>query len=250
MDLTERSGTNGRRHPWELARARFLVSLLRRHGLMDDGARWLDVGSGDAWFAAQVRDAVAEEATLTCWDINYTGEHLESLGAEIEGVRFTQVRPTERFDRVLMLDVIEHVEDDKSFVAGIVEELVAPGAFVLVSVPAYQSLFSSHDHVLRHHRRYSPSACTRVLEGAGLEVVAEGGLFASLLPPRLVRLAGERLGVLQTASSGVGDWRGGSLVTAAVEWSLTLDGKVSLALSDRHITVPGLSFWALCRRTS
>jgi len=250
MDLTERSGTNGRRHPWELARAGFFISLLRQHGLLDGSARWLDVGSGDAWLAAQIRNAVADEATFTCWDVNYTSEELESLGAEIEGVRFTAARPAESFDRVLVLDVIEHVEDDEDFVARIVDELVGPGAFVLVSVPAYQSLFSSHDHLLRHHRRYSPSACRRVLVDAGLKIVADGGLFASLLPPRLVQLAGERLGVLKGASSGVGDWRGGSLVTTAVEQGLTLDAKVSLALGERRISVPGLSFWALCRRAT
>ncbi len=55
-----------------------------------------------------------------------------------------------------MLDVIEHVEDDVGFVRDVVDGSLAPGGWVLVSVPAYQSLFSSHDRALKHFRRYAP----------------------------------------------------------------------------------------------
>ena len=49
-----------------------------------------------------------------------------------------------------MLDVIEHVEDDRGFVDATVGDLLSEGGIVLVSVPAYDALFSSHDRALRH----------------------------------------------------------------------------------------------------
>ena len=74
MDLIERPEHVGRRHPWEVARARFFVRLLERTGVLADAAGLggvLDVGAGDAWLAEQLRAVLAPEARLACWDIHY-----------------------------------------------------------------------------------------------------------------------------------------------------------------------------------
>ena len=58
------------------------------------------------------------------------------------------------FDLAVSLDVIEHLEDD----LGALRELrrvVAPGGALLVTVPAYQWLWSGHDEINHHHRRYT-----------------------------------------------------------------------------------------------
>src|SRR4030095_9935198 len=94
--------------------------------------------------------------------------------------------PTGTFDLVLLLDVIEHVEDDAGFLDGSIVPHLAPGGVLIVSVPAYQGLYSSHDDALAHHRRYSPGRLRAVLEPR-LDVAARGGLFASLLPLRGAR---------------------------------------------------------------
>lgn len=56
-------------------------------------------------------------------------------------------------DGVLLADVLEHVEDDRRFV----EDLLAglkPGAVIVITVPAFRFLWSSHDKALGHVRRY------------------------------------------------------------------------------------------------
>ena len=63
------------RHPWELVRADFFERLLADHDLLD-ARRWLDVGAGDAWFATELVERLPADATVTCWDINYTTEDL------------------------------------------------------------------------------------------------------------------------------------------------------------------------------
>jgi SAM-dependent methyltransferase len=248
VDLVEQTGTFTKRHPWEVARAEFFLRLLSRRGLLDTGTNWLDVGAGDAWFAGQLRRLLSPAASLTCWDINYSHEDIATRGEE--GMTLVADRPTDRFDRVIMLDVIEHVDEDVDFLHGIVNDLLAEDAVVLVSVPAYPALFSSHDRTLRHCRRYSPGECRRLLEGSGLSVIAEGGLFHSLLPLRVGQVLLERARAPKSPSEGIGNWQAGATTTRAITRALITDGKLSLALSQRGLSLPGLSYWALCSTKS
>lgn len=248
VDLVEQTGTFTKRHPWEVARAEFFLRLLSRRGLLDTAMDWLDVGAGDAWFAGQLRRLLPPAANVTCWDINYSEEDLATGGEE--GLTLVADRPTDRFDRVIMLDVIEHVDEDVDFVQDIVSDLLTEDAVVLVSVPAHPALFSSHDRTLRHRRRYSPGACRRLLQGSGLSVIAEGGLFHSLLPLRVGQVLLERVRAPKTRSEGIGNWQAGATTTRAVTRALITDGKLSLALSQRGLSLPGLSYWALCSKKS
>jgi len=250
MDLIERPTDEVRRHPWEIARARFFLRLVERLGVVEGTASWLDVGAGDAWFAHQLREVIPEAARLVCWDVNYSPSQLEAADTA-GGVVLTQARPSGVFDGVLMLDVIEHVEDDIGFVRGIVSESVAAGGWVLVSVPAYQSLFSEHDRALKHFRRYSPRSLRSVLEAAGLSVEARGGLFHALLPVRGAQVLHERRRGPAPEQTGIGAWQGDDRVSRIVTAALDLEARVSLAMGTRNLpAVPGLSTWAFCRRRS
>lgn len=63
---------------------------------------------------------------------------------------------SKRYDLICALDVIEHIEDDDIMIAWASDHL-KPGGLFLVVVPAYQWMFSSHDHALGHYRRYGMS---------------------------------------------------------------------------------------------
>ncbi len=126
----------------------------------------------------------AQAARLVCWDVHYGDAELATAAPDTAGIELTATRPRAGSRASLMLDVIEHVEDDVAFVTEVVRASLADTGWVLVSVPAYQSLFSDHDRALKHFRRYSPAALRRTLESAGLNVMARGGLFHALLPVR------------------------------------------------------------------
>ena len=125
---------------------------------------------------------------------------------------------------MLMLDVIEHVEDHAR----------------------YESLYSSHDRARHHYRRYSPVGCRRLLERAGLAVLSSGGLFLSLLPARIGQVLIERVRPATLLSSGVSGWNAGRPSTKTLTRALIADGRISLLLNDRGLSLPGLSYWALC----
>lgn len=247
MDLSERGRQTATRHPWEVARSRFFLGLLSRFGALEGTTQWLDVGAGDAWLGDQLRDALSPRARVVCWDINYATDDLASSqpGA---GVELTAERPVDRFDGVLLLDVIEHVADDQGFVADIVGNLMSVGGWVLASVPAYPILFSDHDRRLRHFRRYRPRQFGLMLQGAGLEMLARGGVFHSLAAVRTAEVVRERATGRPASPGGVGDWQHSRPITALVTSALTAEVRLSMALGMRGRGLPGLSCWFLGRR--
>jgi hypothetical protein len=251
MDLIERPGNVVRRHPWEVARVRFFIGLVERLSLTTGTGSWLDVGAGDAWLAQQLRGVLPTTDRLACWDVHYPMERRpHELGA-LPGIEFSATRPVGAFGGILMLDVIEHVQDDVAFVRDVVDESLAPGGWVLVSVPAYQSLFCAHDRALKHFRRYSPHQIRTLLESSGLAVEVRGGLFHGLLPVRGAQVLRERFRPPTTIPTGIGAWGGGPRLTKALTAVLGAETRVSLAMGTRHLPhLPGLSTWALCRRAT
>lgn len=233
-----------RRHPWETARAAFFLRVLLDSRALRPGARALDVGAGDAWFATQLVGAVPS-ATVVCWDVGYDTTTVQL--PSIPGLSFVSALPASSFGLALLLDVLEHVEDDEAFLSSVVEHL-SPGAAALVSVPAWPRLFGAHDRALHHHRRYAPAAARALIERAGLRVERAGGLFHSLLLPRLVALTRERAGTPSITPAI--EWRRGPVLTGLADTLLAADTSVSRLASSVGLDLPGLSWWALCRKPS
>lgn len=90
------------------------------------------------------------------------------------------------FDLVALLDVLEHVEDDDASLVSIAGRL-RPGGHLLITVPAHPWLWSRHDEVNHHFRRYRRPELTACLEDAGLDLV-HLAWFNTLLAPAVVAL--------------------------------------------------------------
>ena len=251
MDLSEAPATVIRRHPWEVARLDFFRRRLAAHGLDRRALEILDVGSGDAWLAMALLPALHADTRITCWDAAYDEGLMRELARQGgQRVHFVATPPSERFDLALLLDVLEHIENDEVFLRGVVERNLRAGGQVLISVPAWRVLFGDHDVQLHHFRRYQPGEAVSLLERCGLKIVSRGGLFHSLLVPRVVEKLAARLGLLRTPPPNAGEWSAGSLVTSTVEGALKLDGRLSSLLSRGKLSLPGLSWWALCVKRS
>ena len=89
---------------------------------------------------------------------------------------------------VLLLDVIEHVDDDVAALRA-ARAAVGEGGLLVVTVPAYQWLWSGHDEVLGHRRRYTAAGLRAAVERAGFEVLRVS-YFNTLLFPLLAAVRG------------------------------------------------------------
>jgi SAM-dependent methyltransferase len=77
--------------------------------------------------------------------------------------------PDATFDCVVALDVIEHVEDDLGIVKAL-HDVTKPGGHLIVTVPAYKLLWSEHDDINHHKRRYTAPQVRQLIEAAGYTV--------------------------------------------------------------------------------
>ncbi len=246
MDLRETPRGHFARHPWEAARAAFFQRVVAP-SLGTSAVRALDVGAGDAWFAGELLPTLPPGSTVTCWDTGYAEQAPPAPTGE--GVRFTAEQPAGPFDLVLMLDVAEHVEDDVSFLATIARSLLAPGGTLVFSVPAWPLLFSAHDVALLHHRRYTPAHARALLTGAGLRIERSGGLFHSLLLPRALAALRDRATRRSVKAAAALEWRGPEVARRALELALRADNELSWQVAGTSLDLPGLSWWARCRRS-
>jgi len=102
-----------------------------------------------------------------------------------------------RWDAVCLFDVLEHVDDEAGALAAC-RRLLVPGGRLFVTVPAYAWLWSRHDELLGHRRRYTARALRQVAERAGFTVERLTYFNTILAPPimavRIVRAALRRPG--------------------------------------------------------
>jgi SAM-dependent methyltransferase len=91
-------------------------------------------------------------------------------------------------DVVILLDVLEHIVDDKAFIADLVSKL-KPGATFILTVPAMKSLWSGWDPIVGHHRRYSRAEILEIFgkHAEKFEVLDCQYLFWELIPLALYR---------------------------------------------------------------
>jgi SAM-dependent methyltransferase len=194
MDLKEENAIGGdpAGHWYYISKGRALKSLLgqsRVKGL-------LDVGAGSGVFSQMlVKEGRAERAL--CVDPNYEDEFVGRHSTD----RISYVRSAEKVDAdvVLMIDVIEHVDDDAQLIRDYADR-VAPGTRFVISVPAFQMLWSSHDEFLEHRRRYTLSSLRSAVLAGGLQPLKLRYFFGLLFPAVAVARMTERKNGPATAS--------------------------------------------------
>ena len=88
----------------------------------------------------------------------------------------------ESFDLIAAFDVIEHVDEDQASVTALAA-LLKPGGYMATTVPAHPWMWSAHDALHHHKRRYTLSPYRKLFETAGLEVVKASPFNTLLFPP-------------------------------------------------------------------
>ncbi|HWW87018.1 MAG TPA: methyltransferase domain-containing protein, partial [Vicinamibacterales bacterium] len=226
MDLRELPAGPFARHPWEIARARFFTEVVCRWIDPAQPIDVLDVGAGDGYLGRELLGRLPCGSKVSCFDSNYTLEHLDALGGRVTaGLTFSRDCSGRRYDWLMVLDVLEHVRDDVAWLTSLVTDYLKPGGFAVVSAPTWPRLFTSHDERLGHFRRYRPALLDRVVAQSGLEELEAGSMFTSLLLPRIVARLLENLRGVRArphpspaeahVETELSSWRGGRRTTAA-----------------------------------
>lgn len=170
---------------WHVGRREILKEALLRHLKNPTSLSVLDIGCGTGGNIILLKEFgrvtgldFSEEALR--WAQGRGFDQL--IKADATAIPF----PDNTFDLVSALDTLEHIVDDSK----VMEEcfrVLKPGGIFLVTVPAYQWLFSQHDEAIHHVRRYSMSDLAGKAKSAGFEVLERSHFVVLALPINLLR---------------------------------------------------------------
>ncbi len=164
---------------WFQHRNACIASVVRNFS--PDGAIF-DVGGGNGVVASALQKAgfsvVLVEPGLQ-GAINARSRGVESVVCStVEQIEFkTQTLPA-----IGLFDVLEHIEDDVSFLAQL-KTLLQAGGYLYLTVPAYGFLWSQEDVYAQHFRRYTLTSLCRKLESAGFKIAYKSYIFGFLPLP-------------------------------------------------------------------
>lgn len=179
---------------WFQYRARVITGVMKRY--FDPQLKTVDVGGGNGYttsIAQQMGFSVAllEPSVRAC-------ENATKRGIDAHAGLMTDEYPNDNdFVQVLLLDVLEHIEDDMCFLR-LLHRKIRENGTALITVPAYMHLWSSEDDYAGHYRRYTERELRNKAEEAGFKVLYSGYFMRFLyLPILFVRVGLEKIGIIK-----------------------------------------------------
>lgn len=259
MDLLESKGwETTMRHPWELARIEIVKKLIQKNIPPEKITETIvyDIGCGDTFVLEKLVDFFTFNSGIGV-DIEFNDNHLTTLNERFNNKNISiyreldhiQDQKNEAFKIVLLLDVVEHIENDYDFMKMLSEHhLFQENTIFFITVPAFQKLFTSHDVFLKHYRRYSKQSMQELLQKNDFKIIKNGYFFISLLIPRGLSAIKEHFTKRKNISNTqLGSWNKGETITSMIKNILLLDYFITSKLS-KIITLPGLSTFAVCKK--
>jgi len=229
------------RHWWYRGRRRLLHRVIMRLGL-PPGARILDAGCGSGRNMVEL----ARYGSVTGVEISpvsVEAARARGVGEVLQGSITDLPFEDASFDAAVSLDVIEHLEDDRAALREL-RRVVVPGGALLVTVPAYQWLWSSHDTINQHHRRYNRATLLDAAASAGWRCERVTYFNSLLLPVAIALRVLER--VRPASGGGSPDlWIPPAPLNRALEQPLHIEA--AIIGRNGHALPAGLSLLAVLR---
>lgn len=178
-------------HWWFTARRRILDGVIERIVRPPQGARILELGAGTGHNLAML----GRFGTVEASELDPVARELASarLGKPVLEAALPDLSmfPQGSYDLIALLDVLEHVPDDRASLAAI-RLLLKPGGALLLTVPINPWMWTAHDVAHHHHRRYRKAEIARLAKNAGYEIELNSPFNTLLFPPiAAVRLLGK-----------------------------------------------------------
>ena len=227
-------------HWWYRARRRVLQALIERKVQPPPDARVLEVGCGTGHNVTMLErfgsvDGIEIDPEARAFAEKRLNRPISSAALpELQGIG------RRHYDLIAALDVVEHIDDDRAAIDALAGCL-KPGGKLLVTVPAHQWMWSAHDELNHHKRRYSKRGLAELINGSPLRLEAIG-YFNSLLFPLAV---GARLASKLTGRSGDDD----ALPPRPINYLFERCFAAERRLIGKVPLPPGLSLFAVASAT-
>ena len=226
-------------HWWYVGRRELLRLILKRTNGVN--FRYLEIGCGTgnnfpliSNFGEYLGIDNSSEAINYC-KLKYKGHESKFQLCEIQDFVEKNQR---KFDAICMFDVLEHLENPEINLEHAFS-LLKPGGYLLVTVPAYQWLWSEHDEIHHHLRRYSVNDLKREIEQAKFSINMIGNFNFILLPVVVVVRVLNK--ILQNNS--MNSSKPINILNYLLTKLLVIDAKLSFLIKIKF----GLSIWLIGR---
>lgn len=177
------------KHWWWRAREKAVLEVLSRYRAPDGSAAILDVGCGDGLlFDRLAAFGTVEGVEPSAAIVDPAGPHARRIHIG----SFEEFATERRYDAVLMLDVLEHLDDPVSALVHALSLLRAHG-LLIITVPAFDFLWTSHDVINQHRLRYTAGRFLKVAAEAGLKIEQQEYWFQWPFLPRLAQSLWEKM---------------------------------------------------------
>jgi SAM-dependent methyltransferase len=238
------------RHWWFVGRRRIMRRLLTQVLPPSHDVTVVDIGCGTGANIASLADH------YDCAGIDASPEAIDLARQRFPAVRFlVGLAPRDLGDLArqarafLLMDVLEHVEDDFALLSGLLGA-ASPGVHFLITVPADEALWSEHDESFGHYRRYDQERFERVWAGLPVTPLVSSYFNSRMYPlVRLIRARNRRRGHAG-GRAGTDFWMPNHLMNHLLE--ATLAGEAGRLLGQlaggRQGYSYGASLMALLRR--
>ncbi|PIB25697.1 methyltransferase [Amylibacter kogurei] len=187
-----RMGEQEHKHWWFAARREIIAKLITSSCDLPKNARLLEAGCGTGGNLS----LLSGFGKLDAFEFDETSRTTAQLksGMDIPFGALPDDAPFagEAYDLIALLDVLEHIEHDTASLTALGERLDKNGR-ILITVPAMPWLWSKHDVVHHHFRRYTRNSLKRAVENAGLEVEAISYFNCFLFPFALMKRGFDKL---------------------------------------------------------
>jgi SAM-dependent methyltransferase len=180
------------RHWWYRARREVIAALIRRSVSPSPEARILEIGCGTGHNLAMLGEFGHVDALELDEEARTFAE--QRLGRSVMSAPLPELAGVSdaHYDLIGAFDVIEHIDDDRAAIVSIAAKLKRGGKFV-ITVPAHQWMWSAHDVVNHHKRRYSKRRLRQLIESSPLQLQAIGYFNSVLFPAAVAERLSSRL---------------------------------------------------------
>ncbi len=184
-------------HWWFRMRERWVLQVLRQNCPANGWGSILDVGCGDGLLFDRLMEFGDVEGIETSREI------VDPANPQFQKIHIgpfdDSFRPGKQYSLILLLDVLEHIPDPGAALRRC-ESLLKPGGSLVVTVPAFNVVWTNHDVLNHHMTRYRRATLLPLLQKAGFKIEDSAYWFQWTFPVKLAQRFTEKLFRLRPAS--------------------------------------------------